>query len=175
MKPLWRFNPLNETLHDVYSQVADLKKRRAWLANREHHQIRLEFIQMKFPVKLLKENLLTEQQGLHFMLNDYKFEPFNARVQKLFEAGIIQWWIERELESTRRFMSEPESGPKVLRLQELSIGFEVWLTFLAVSAAAFAIEIGYVWLKVLWRRYQERLESIQNLNNQLLLNMSFPR
>lgn len=89
-------------------------------------------------VKVLNELVMEVPRGLMFPRFHVLYEPFSRKLDQLFQAGIVQ----RLVQSYYNFnMAQITKGPKVLTIEHLALGFQVWLFFLMISTIAFIAEI----------------------------------
>lgn len=93
--------------------------------------------QGKFKVNLLKENLIEIASGLLMPRNHFLFAQTNQAITKLSEGGIMQRWVNNALNHTARIV---ESGPKVLTMSHLGIGFLIWIIFLSLGLPLLIVE-----------------------------------
>jgi len=89
-------------------------------------------------IKLLKEPIMKMVFGIMLPVKHPIVETFNLKILQLNSAGLIQYWIARNLGN--RDEPEPESEPEVLTLEHLAIGFKIHTFFLIISAIAFVLE-----------------------------------
>jgi hypothetical protein len=82
------------------------------------------------------------QSGLGFMPNNFFFDIINKIVQRLTPAGIIDHIIEACFRPKLMFVYHKQL--KVLTVDQLSFGINIWLGFCAISICAFAAEV-LVW------------------------------
>lgn len=97
-----------------------------------------ELIGDKFVPKLMKETVLGSYRGLLMPRNHFLFDAFNNVVKRLFEAGIIQKWIQPYYDDSK-LTSEPQ-GPVVLNFDHLKVGFQLWFGCLLVASLVFSFE-----------------------------------
>lgn len=90
----------------------------------------------------MKESLLTLNIGLGFNANNFLYSLTNEVIEKIFPMGIIQHWLEASIPSSYDLFRNKKS-PKVLKIDDLSFGFVLWLTACAVSSLCFLVEVGY--------------------------------
>lgn len=118
-------------------KVADHNQKRALLMFRTSLENFVFIIEFYPKVLLLKENLMTDYFIIYYHRHDYFFEPFNRQVTSLFEAGVIQRWIKSQFEDFDQLLFRPKEGPQIFGLDQLSIGFNIWLIALIVSFVGF--------------------------------------
>lgn len=73
-----------------------------------------------------------------FSSNHILYEKFNSKLKQLIESGIVQRWVDYFY---RRKYDLEGSGPSVLTLDDLEVGFQVWFCFVLLSASVFLMEI----------------------------------
>lgn len=89
-------------------------------------------------VKVLSEIFSVSIRGMIFPRYHVLFDPFNEKLKQLYEAGIIQNWIE-ELNKIK--YKPPEDGPAVLTVDHVTVGFQVCCCCLLIAAVAFILEL----------------------------------
>lgn len=90
-------------------------------------------------LNVLPEPLMTNNVAFFFFRTDFIYEPFNRKLTQLIESGIARK-VSDKYES-KADSSADESGPVVLTLDHLGIGFVVWLGFLLISFVALLVEL----------------------------------
>jgi hypothetical protein len=65
-------------------------------------------------------------------------EFLDTKVNQVKEAGLMDYWISK---SIKKPMPMEESGPEVLTLQQLEIGFVIWLMIIGFSSFVFVVEV----------------------------------
>lgn len=91
-------------------------------------------------VKVLSEIFSVSIRGMIFPRYHVLFDPFNEKLKQLYEAGIIQSWIE-ELNKIK--YKQPEDGPAVLTVDHVTVGFQVCCFCLLIAAFAFISELAF--------------------------------
>ena len=92
--------------------------------------------------KILKQTLLTYQNGVSMLRNHFLFEATEEVVQRLIPMGIIQHsfelhtWI-----SLRPVIEVEENEPKVLTIDDLEFGFVIYLATCGLSIFGFFCEV----------------------------------
>lgn len=90
--------------------------------------------------KKFNEKLLALSVGISTIQNNFMFNIFEDSVQHLTSAGILQWMMIFYREYFFPPSSEDPKGPQVLKVDDLSFGFEIWLIASAFALTAFVIE-----------------------------------
>lgn len=94
----------------------------------------------KFERRLLKDTLYVSHYGLKFPKNHFLYETISHKIRHLKACGIIDYWTSEWLKSRYDSQRNEPSGAKVLSMNHLSIGFEVWLVMLCLSLVVFVLE-----------------------------------
>lgn len=89
------------------------------------------------PYNLLKENLISTCFGLRLEPHVPWFDFFVKKLEYLKESGIMDFLISK---SKQKQIRADDSGPKVLTMKDLEIGFLIWLITLGISCLVFAGE-----------------------------------
>jgi len=106
----------------------------------------------KAPLKIMKERLVNFDIG--FDTESYPFlEPiYKLIVERLTENGILMHMIEEWRDFKQLQPEQTEKEPEVLTLEQLAIGFKLFLISLGASAFSFAIEIIILFIRKLKMR-----------------------
>lgn len=92
--------------------------------------------------KILKQSLLTYQNGISMLQNHFLFAATEEVVQRLIPMGIIQHSYEFHNWICLRPIVEPdENDPIVLTMDELEFGFIMWLAVCGLAVVGFIVEI----------------------------------
>jgi len=78
-------------------------------------------------------------------------EFFEAKLLQMQEAGLIEHYKRKYYDPKYLDLMEEENEPKVLTIEQLSIGFQVFLLFAGASIAVFVIEI----VKFKWQKHRD--------------------
>lgn len=78
--------------------------------------------------------------GLVTQTNAFYFEMIEKTVDSLIDTGILSYLIEKDIGKKLKF-GQAESEPKVLNMDDLSFGFNIWLGCCVFSAICFVIEL----------------------------------
>jgi hypothetical protein len=89
------------------------------------------------PYNLLADNLVTTFYGLGLEPLKPWYDLFVTKIEQLREAGVFDHLISK---SKKNQIQVDDSGPKVLTMKDLEIGFVIWLIMLGVSCLVFAGE-----------------------------------
>lgn len=98
--------------------------------NREHHG---QYQFMKLP-----EKVMVNHKSFVFPRNHFIPLVFERKIPQLVEAGITER-ILKEFEYSDR--KSHDDKRKVLTIEHLSVGFKIWLLFLALSFGFFCLEL----------------------------------
>jgi len=92
--------------------------------------------------KVLEETFLSTAEGYCLILGHPLNEAINEIISVLIETGIINHWISETYHQLKaKHFLDLETGPQVLTLNHLFIGFVIWLIALAFAVVVFVIEI----------------------------------
>lgn len=99
----------------------------------------------KYRLKFLDQIIFDYCEGMVFPKFHYLYTSFNEKIQQLVTGGFFEHWLEKW--TKHRFNTEkpPPAGPENLNLDQLSIGFVIWLIALAISLTAFIGELLRYW------------------------------
>lgn len=86
---------------------------------------------------LLDENIYSTHYGLLMLQGLATTEFIDTKVKQLIEAGIMDYWISKSYKLTEH---NKDSGPEVLTLEQLEMGFLIWLTMLGITSLCFVVE-----------------------------------
>lgn len=89
------------------------------------------------PYNLLTENIFSLYYGLGLRPHTRTFEFVVTKFKQLEETGVLNYLISS---SIKKEIEADDEGPKILTLEDLDIGFVIWLTALGVSSLAFFTE-----------------------------------
>ena len=90
--------------------------------------------------KQLDDVLYTSHEAFTFFHTSFYFRMFKKTIDRLIDTGVMKFLAENYY--TRKYKFERiESGPSVLRIEDLAFGFNVWLGFCCISVPVFAIEV----------------------------------
>lgn len=103
--------------------------------------------QLKKRIATLVEPLTREHISFAFDANHYIFEAFNTKVVQLVESGLARKFIDDDELFVKEFKAT-SAGPKVITMDHLEFGFQIWLFLLAVAALVFLLECAYRFLSV---------------------------
>lgn len=88
----------------------------------------------------LDESLYTSLEIFGFHHFSFYFRAFKRLIDRMIEGGIMNVLVEKHY-LKRRNTKKAKNDPKVLKLDDLGFGFEIWLGFCFISTAAFVAEI----------------------------------
>lgn len=107
----------------------------------------------KYQWKFLDEKILGFFEGITFTSYHYMHSSINAKIKQLTTSGFIEHWIQRWTKHRYIVEKPPPPGPKVLTLDDLQIGFQIWLLVLGAAFIAFICELILYWLPKLCHLY----------------------
>ncbi|KAG5670754.1 hypothetical protein PVAND_000995 [Polypedilum vanderplanki] len=119
--------------------------------------------------KLLKiqETVFNIPQGFGMPQNHYLYSVTDKLIPKMFEAGMMKHFYDIWLHW--RFLKDhfyEYDKPKALTVKDLGYGFNIFLITCAFTIMIFFMEI-FVWkFKIYIKKRKEKLNSIQNENNE---------
>lgn len=90
-----------------------------------------------FEVNVLKETLIPISYGLMMPRHHFLISQSNQVITGLYEGGIIQRWVWLTENNIKRVV---KSEPKVLTMDQLNVGFQIWIVCLIISSIIFIVE-----------------------------------
>lgn len=96
--------------------------------------------------RFLDDRFIQNSYGVQFAKNHKLFNIFDAKMQQLFESGLVNVFAEPWFKYLNpkhpwyKHLRNLNEGPKVLTLEHLQAGFIVWLCSLSFAFAAFGFE-----------------------------------
>jgi len=90
----------------------------------------------------------------------FMHELFEAKLLQMQEAGLIEYWKRKYYDPKYLDLIPEEIEPKVLTVEQLSIGFQVFLLFSGAAIAVFVIEI----VKFKWQKHRDSRRVFPFLN-----------
>lgn len=101
---------------------------------------------------LLDETIATFPAGQKFNSYCPFYETFNRKIDRMISSGLIRHWYD-EFYTRKSFKIKPEeTGPEVLTMDHLGIGFLVCLIPLVLGIIAFVVELMSLWGKIMVRK-----------------------
>jgi len=88
----------------------------------------------------LEEVMHVTHGGLVTQPNAFYFEMIEKTVDSIIDTGILSYLIEKDIGKKLKF-DQAKSEPKVLNMNDLSFGFNIWLGCCFLSAISFVIEL----------------------------------
>lgn len=129
-----------EDLPDAYNRLFIPSSKTAMLVDYNRIYAFKIILNFTIPPKLLEERF----SGSFFCVYGEVNNPFGqilaTKLQKLMEAGLIDYNMRFWLNAINPKLWEVESGPKILTLDELEAGFVVCMAPLVISAVVFCFE-----------------------------------
>jgi len=135
------FSPL-ESIEDVKSKFGDyynftLKSNEALMI--ENYFVALILGRSNFTnYKMLDQTPVSAFEGIALIYGHPINEAINEIISVLLESGIMDYWIAN---ATYLKADDLDTGPQVLTLDHLFIGFAIWLIALASAVVVFLIEV----------------------------------
>lgn len=98
----------------------------------------------------LKQKVFSYSEGMAFEKHHCLYSSFNEKIQQLTSGGFTVHWLEEWTKHRSNTEKPPPPGPEVLKMDQLSIGFQIWLIMLGVSFLAFVVELCCYWIPTLY-------------------------
>jgi hypothetical protein len=127
-----------DTLHYLYTTI-DTSRKIGVLTDSEAIKSLNMIHKGKYEFKFLNEKLFSSYVGLQQNPTYFLSETFNNQIPALLENGLINFWISCFY---TQYDHKFETGPAVLTLKQLSIGFQLFLFMLFISVICFVGEFG---------------------------------
>lgn len=102
----------------------------------------------------LKERIYVTSYGQAFPLFSPFYESFNEKIQRLFDSGLTDLWIENTINPRGVVIKVDEIGPQVLTLDHLEIAFKIILISVGISVIGFFAEIVFFQIHRAWTKWQ---------------------
>lgn len=99
-----------------------------------------QLLKLQTQLKLLDQSFFTFQAGYEIHQNYYFTQQFNRKIVQTLESGLINYWKSKY--EVKKDKSD-SSGPKVLSMNHLMIGFKIFLLCVLISVFIFISEIKY--------------------------------
>lgn len=107
----------------------------------------IEFLQHKnLNWNQLDNNLYTTTEVFQFWSHSFYFRMFKILIDNLIPTGIMVHLVENNFTRAWKF-EKPEEGPKVLEVDDLLFGFNIWFGCCIISTFSFVTELGFNLLK----------------------------
>lgn len=116
---------------------------------------------------LLEETFMTLFSGFEFKLYCPYFEDFNKKVGEMNSNGMFQDWFANLFNVKGLKRNRMKSGPQVLTLDDLSVGFQICLIPMSLSVVSFLAELSTPWLKIFVSNIKEKLFSLSLIKSYL--------
>ena len=87
----------------------------------------------------LDEPLFTTHESFVFFDFSFYFRMLKKTIDKLIDTGVMKHLVDNHYLMRKKF-GKTQKGPKVLNMNDLSFGFNIWLGFCLISIAAFVAE-----------------------------------
>lgn len=131
---------------DLYGPFADLEVRKpdfkgGFLLNTQFITVQSITTKGIYKNHFLNEYFFTSHYGLSFPTNHFLYDIMSKKIVQLKSTGIIDNWKLPWFKSRYSIDIEPETGPKVLSLKHLGIGFKVCMFMLSLSFVVFIFEL----------------------------------
>lgn len=111
------------------------------------------------PWNQLKEEVYTRQVGIGFQQGNFFSFVVDEIIRKLLPTGVMYHSYKFHFDYMYRTADPSVSKPKVLTLDDLSVGFILWLSACGISSSCFILEL-IVW-KIARVRKQKLKENIK--------------
>lgn len=143
-----------EKLKDPRSQIAYATQRR-----------KFGFVkQITGEPVIIKDDLFSQLVSLVHAQHSVSFFAINDAVKKLIEGGFLNFYWTKYEEWVKRKEYSPDSGPKVFTMDELSIGFIIWIGCLVICVAVFVLELFTFRLQLIFLQIKAKLFRITTNN-----------
>lgn len=104
--------------------------------------LRLKFIDMK---------IITFYRALVFPRFHHLYQLFNDKMMQLTSGGLFDLWLNRWTKSRYNVEAPPPADLVVLSMEDLGIGFKIWLIMLLISTLSYIGEIIFYYGPKVWR------------------------
>ena len=88
----------------------------------------------------LTEPLYTSHETVGLYQNSFAFRMFKNTIDRLIDTGVMGY-LSNEHYTRKRTYYKVKDGPKVLGLDDVGFGFNIWFGFCCLSTLMFVIEI----------------------------------
>lgn len=158
-----------ETREELLSRMSNLKHDARDFVIGNSFDIGLHELYINKSLSILPEPLMTNNVAFTFRRDISAYDHFNRVFTKLIESGIAKRIADKyNFDFT---LKDSQAGPMVLTLEQLAIGFEIWLLFLLISFCMFLIEIlGFYLSKYFCKRSQNVTKNQKRLKKLQLLS-----
>lgn len=101
------------------------------------------------PRNLLEERLISFHGGFHMSPNHSFYKLFSEKIERLVDAGIPNYLVTEAMRPRveQEIRNKSLSGPKVLTMEHLALGFKFSLCPLIIAAIVFIIEMAIPLIK----------------------------
>lgn len=96
-----------------------------------------------FAFKTLKEPLNNNFAVFYFQRNFYLLNAFNEKIGILKAAGLVDYWISKDIDPSFLHIKQEKLGPQTLNIEQLLGCFELWFLGVFLGLIAFSFEITY--------------------------------
>ena len=96
-----------------------------------------------FAFKTLREPLNNNFAVFYFQKNFYLLNAINEKIGILKAAGLVDYWISKDINPSFLHIKPENLGPQKLNLRHLLGCFEVWILGIFLGLIAFFLEMCY--------------------------------
>lgn len=123
---------------ELYENISQFGSNQALIFPIQSIPLIADYFKLKTQLKLLDQSFYTAQAGYIIDQNSYITQQFNRKIVQVVESGLMNYWkSQHEVKN----VAEDLSGPEVLTLIHLEIGFEIYILCVLISIFAFVCEI----------------------------------
>ena len=90
---------------------------------------------------VLKEYLFDVQIVYYYPKNFHLVHVLDEKLELLKSAGIVSMWMDYYVDKKYVNIKTPSTGPRIINVNQLLGGFEVWIIGMIISIVLFVIEI----------------------------------
>lgn len=90
--------------------------------------------------KLPGMTFYSTSESFMFRKNSFYFRAFQKMINRLIETGVMKHLSEKYYIDERVYINF-NTGPKVLNINDIIIGFQIWLGCCGISCTAFILEL----------------------------------
>ena len=96
-------------------------------------------LKKKFDWNVLNDKIYVSHEVFGFKQDAFYYSMFRKVINNLIDTGVMKYLSENYYSAKPKFL-KVRVGPKVLRVGDLSFGFNIWLGFCILSFIAFIFE-----------------------------------
>lgn len=96
-----------------------------------------------FAFRTLREPLNNNFAVFYFQKNFYLLDAINEKISILKAAGLVDYWIKKDIDPTFLHVKQENLGPQKLNIEHLLGCFELLLVGIILGLVAFSLEMSY--------------------------------